>query len=263
MNDTSNTPADKNSVAPLGAPTRVVVTLKAGLIFALANIVCVVIAVIAYTHVHRTIHTISVTGWASKNIKSNLIIWTGTVTDQSPDLADGYKHLAADTAAVVAFLEKHAIPPAAIRTSSIAINTNYARDRFGHLTDTISSYNLSQNILVTSRKNLRQVASAGRLTTRLIEKGIAVTTAPPQYLYTHLSRLKISMLADATRDARVRAGEIATNSGARLGKIIYARMGVLQIDPIYSDSVSSEGNDDTTSYRKTVMAVVHSQFQLK
>lgn len=263
MDDTAGPRTSQNPAAPVSTPTRVVVTLKAGLIFALANIICVVIAVAAYTHVHRHVHTISVTGWASKNIRSNLIIWTGTVTDQSPKLAGGYQHLAADTAIIVAFLEKHSIPPSAVRTSSISISTNYSRDRFGHLTDNISSYNLSQNIIVTSRSHLRHVAGVGRLTTRLIQKGIAITTSPPEYLYTHLSRLKISMLAAATRDACVRAEQIAKNSGAHLGKIMYARMGVLQIDPIYSTSVSSEGNDDTTSYRKTVMAVVHSQFQLQ
>ena len=263
MEDPKHSAADAvRGTAGRTPPTRMVVTLKAGLAFAVANVICVLIAVAAYTHVHRTVKTISVTGSADRNITSNLIIWSAVVDAQSAKLPDAYTKLAAETGATLQFLASHGIPAAAIRTSSISISRNFVRDAHGHTTDVVSSYDLSQTVTVTSH-DVKHVAAVGRQVTQLIRQGVQVETNAPQYLYTKLADMKITMLAAATRDAADRAGQIAANSGARLGRIDYARMGVLQINPIYSTSVSSEGNDDTTSYRKTIMAVVHAQFELQ
>ena len=247
---------------PAAVPTRVVVTLKAGLAFAVANIICVLIAVMAYTHVHRTFKTISVTGSADRNITSNLIIWSATVNARSATLVNAYTKLAASTAATLHFLTSHGIPAAMIRTGAISIGKNFVRDAHGHSTDVVSSYALGQNITVTSH-DVRHVAAVGRQVTDLIKQGVQVAANSPEYIYTKLADMKITMLAAATKDATTRATQIAANSGAKLGKIDYANMGVLQINPLYSTSVSGEGNDDTTSYRKTIMAVVHAQFELK
>ena len=257
-------PKRAGAAAPTGLalPARVVVTFKAGIMFALANIICVVIAVLAYTHVHRAVNTIDVTGSAERQIVSNLIIWQATVAAQSPQLKTAYDQLSAAMTATKAFLIKGGIPAAKLKLDAITINKHYQRDAKGHKTDVVSSYSLSQDITVTSH-DVRHIARVGRRVTDLIQQGIQVSAAPPQYIYTKLADLKISMLAAATQDARTRAAQIAANSRAKLGKIVYARMGVLQINPVYSTSVSSQGNDDTTSYRKTIMAVVHAQFRLR
>ncbi len=256
-------PQRAGAAAPTGLalPARVVVTFKAGIMFALANIICVVIAVLAYTHVHRAVNTIDVTGSAERQIVSNLIIWQATVAAQSPQLKTAYDQLSAAMNATKAFLIKGGIPAAKLKLDAITINKHYQRDAKGHKTDVVSSYSLSQDITVTSH-DVRHIARVGRRVTDLIQQGIQVSAAP-QYIYTKLADLKISMLAAATQDARTRAAQIAANSRAKLGKIVYARMGVLQINPVYSTSVSSQGNDDTTSYRKTIMAVVHAQFRLR
>ena len=85
---------------------------------------------------------------------------------------------------------------------------------------------------------------------------------PPRYLYTKLADLKIEMLAEATRDATARARQIADNSGAKLGAIREARMGVMQINPVHSTAVSDSGNNDTSSLQKEITAVVTARFAL-
>ena len=70
------------------------------------------------------------------------------------------------------------------------------------------------------------------------------------------------MLADATKDATARAQQIAANSGASLGPIRDARMGVMQINPVHSNAVSDSGNNDTTSYEKEITAIVSARFEL-
>ncbi len=86
---------------------------------------------------------------------------------------------------------------------------------------------------------------------------------PPRYLYTKLGDLKIEMLAEATKDATARARQIADNSGAKLGAVREARMGVMQINPAHSTEVSDSGNNDTTSLEKEITAVVSAKFELR
>ena len=67
------------------------------------------------------------------------------------------------------------------------------------------------------------------------------------------------MLADASKDARLRAEQIASNTGSHLGKLITARMGVMQVNPKFS----SEGNNDKTSLEKDALAVVTASFEVR
>ena len=68
--------------------------------------------------------------------------------------------------------------------------------------------------------------------------------------------LKINMLAEATKDATARAEQIVGNANGRLGKLVEARMGAMQINPKGVSATSAEGNNDTTSYEKEITAVV-------
>jgi hypothetical protein len=75
--------------------------------------------------------------------------------------------------------------------------------------------------------------------------------------------LKIDMLAEATKDATLRATQIVENANGKLGKLVEARMGVMQINPKGVTSVSDTGNNDTTSLEKEILAVVTVSFELK
>ena len=72
----------------------------------------------------------------------------------------------------------------------------------------------------------------------------------------------MEMLAEATRDARTRAEQIAQQGGRQLGPLDTAEMGVIQIAPIYSGQTSWEGMNDTTALEKTITAVVSATFAL-
>ncbi|MGB7963317.1 MAG: SIMPL domain-containing protein, partial [Propionicimonas sp.] len=78
-----------------------------------------------------------------------------------------------------------------------------------------------------------------------------------------LGDLKIEMLGEAAADARMRAEQIAASTGAKVGVLRSARMGVMQINPAGVSAVSSEGNNDTSSLEKDVFAVVSAGFTLK
>lgn len=68
---------------------------------------------------------------------------------------------------------------------------------------------------------------------RTNHQGILLESMAPEYLYTKLGEEKITMLAEAAKDAKVRADRIAESTGSSLGSVRSARMGVLQITPCH------------------------------
>jgi hypothetical protein len=70
------------------------------------------------------------------------------------------------------------------------------------------------------------------------------------------------MLAEATKDAKERAKQIAENTGSSVGSVRSARMGVLQITPSDSNEVSGLGINDTSSLEKDITAVVNIEFEV-
>jgi hypothetical protein len=68
------------------------------------------------------------------------------------------------------------------------------------------------------------------------------------------------MLAEAAKDAKVRAQQIAQSTGSSIGSIRNARMGVLQITAADSNEVSDSGMNDTSSLEKDITAVVNIGF---
>lgn len=70
------------------------------------------------------------------------------------------------------------------------------------------------------------------------------------------------MLAQATRDARARAATMAQNSGSSLGGLRSAQQGVFQITRENSIEVSGYGENDTSSLKKVIRAVVTVEYGL-
>jgi uncharacterized protein len=85
----------------------------------------------------------------------------------------------------------------------------------------------------------------------------------PQYIYTKVGEEKIEMLADATRDARARAEQIAAQGGRSIASLHDADMGVFQITARHATQTSWEGVSDNSSRQKTITAVVTATFLLK
>lgn len=128
--------------------------------------------------------------------------------------------------------------------------------------ETVLAYITEQKVQVKS-SDIPAVEKVSREATELIERDILIRSSEPLYIYTKLSDLKIRMLAEASKDAKLRAEQIALNTGANLGGLLNARMGVLQVNEEFSTSVSWEGNNDKTTLDKDVLAIVTASFALR
>jgi hypothetical protein len=107
-----------------------------------------------------------------------------------------------------------------------------------------------------------KLTEVSRKVTQLINQGILLESNEPEYLYTKLAELKVVMLADAARDGRERAAQIASSAGGKVGEMRSAEMGVLQVNAADANEISGYGVNDTKSVEKDVLAVVHVTFAL-
>jgi hypothetical protein len=133
------------------------------------------------------------------------------------------------------------------------------RDNEGNETSEITGYTLRQQVEVRS-EDVDKIAQIAREATELINQGILLESSSPQYSYTRLGDLKIQMLGEAAKDAKVRAEKIADSTGNKIGAVRSARMGVMQITAADSTEVSDAGISDTSSIDKDVTAVVNISF---
>ncbi len=205
---------------------------------------------------------IIVTGSAKQQITSDLIVWTGSFNAKSPVLQDAYAQLEAEKSRVMDYLLKQGVPEKEIVFSSINTGTYYIILPNGQYTSDIDYYELYQSVTISSEE-IEKITEISRNVTELINEGIQFQSNSPQYMYTKIADMKVTMLAEATKDARKRAEMIAENAGNTLGKLTYADMGVIQITPRYSNEVSDYGMNDTYSLEKEITAIVHCEFEIQ
>lgn len=126
----------------------------------------------------------------------------------------------------------------------------------------VTSYSLKQSLGIRS-SDIDKITSISRQVTELINQAILLESEEPQYLYTRIAETKVEILAEAARDAKERAQQIAGSTGSRVGEIRSAEMGVLQITAADSSDVSGYGENDTKSLEKDITAVVHVTFAIE
>lgn len=207
----------------------------------------------------NTEQTIAVTGSARKRITSDLVIWRASVTYQGAQLSEAYNSLKQNVPLVREYLRSKGIPDNQIVISSITTTTQQGKNDQGESTGQITGYSLSQTFEVRSN-DVAKISQVSREATELIDRGILIESQAPEYHYTKLGDLKIEILGNAAKDAKVRAAQIASSTGSSIGDVRSARMGVMQITPADSNEVSDYGMNDTTSLEKDVTAVVNVSF---
>lgn len=204
-----------------------------------------------------------VTGSATKRIRSDLVVWRASVKSQGSDMGQAYKKLSSDVPTVVAFLKSRGIDEKQIKVSAATILELHPRDKDGNeIQDVTSTYVTLQGIEVSSG-DIEKVERMSREATDLIDRGIFIHSESPLYIYTKLAELKVQMVADASRDARSRAEQMALQAKSRVNSLVSLRMGVLQINPAYETAVSAEGNNDRSSLEKDVLAVATAVYEVE
>lgn len=245
---------------PLPVPVTVSAILVAG------TVACSWIWTRALIRARGQDEIIRVVGSARRAIRSDFIIWNGSVEKTAPSVAGAFASVRTKTALTRAFLTGRGVPDKDITSQGVSVETIYTKPRTrttpnGVVTTEattgtgIAGYKLTQSLEVRSQK-VDIVEAATRDSSQLLQKGVVLSAASPTYLYTKMSELKVAMQAEAARDALNRAQAMAQNAGCRLGEVRFARMMTPSITPYYAKGENDGGVDDTTALDKKITAIV-------
>ena len=234
-------------------------TFMGAVVLAVGLVVATMIGGWFFVKGKRGDQTITVTGSARKRITSDLVIWRSAISYQAPTLSEAYRLLTEAVPRVKAYMVSKGIAENQITVSSISSQTLHGRNSEGMETSEITGYTLRQELSVRST-DVEKIGQIAREATELINQGILIESMAPEYLYTKLGDLKIEMLAEAAKDAKRRAEQIAQSTDSSIGTVRTARMGVLQITAADSTDVSDSGMNDTSSLEKDITAVVNIGF---
>ncbi len=219
----------------------------------------------AYKYRFKSAETIVVTGLAEQDFTSDLIVWTGSFSRTSFDLRTAYANLKDDELRVTQYLQQKGVPENAMVFSSTDIQKNFSEkyDTNGRAVGSeFNGYTLVEKIKVES-KEIDKIEKLSREITELLQQDIEFSSAQPSYYYTKLNELKINLLADASKDGKIRAETIAKNAGSHLGCIRKATMGVFQITGKNdNENYSYGGAFNTTSKQKTASITLKVEYQV-
>lgn len=205
---------------------------------------------------------ITVKGYAEQDVVSDIGKFTCACSVRGVSLQEAHAKLQASRTRVLAYLQQKQFPVANIAVKTIQIAKVVKHDAQGKKTNEIEYYDLSQWITVIS-SNVAAIRDVSTAIAELIKEGIDLSVTPPEFYISGLQTTKLELLAKATCDAYRRAVVLAENSRGRVGALISARQGVLQITERHSTDTSGYGVYDTATIEKTAKAVVTLEYAIE
>lgn len=216
----------------------------------------------AYKYKYRVNNTINVTGNAKKDFESDIVKWTASYSRKSMDLSEASEQLKRDRELVKSFLIQRGIKENEILFNAVNIlkDFSYHTDERGNSYNTFSGYSLTQMVSIES-KDLDKVDNASREISTLISQGVELSSNSPNYYYSKLEDLKLSLIAEASQNAKARAENIAKESGSSLGELIKADLGIFQITGQNdNEDFSYGGVFNTTARSKTANITIKASY---
>lgn len=134
-------------------------------------------------------------------------------------------------------------------------------DSEGRKTNKVEYYTVMQFLRVETPK-IDLVPDLTRKVYDLNARGVRATVWGPQFFVTNIDQAKVVLVELAARNGRERAESIASAAGARLGKLLSARQGVIQITKPNSSDMSDWGVYDTATVEKEAKLVVTLEFEV-
>lgn len=240
---------------------RPFIALAGKILIALTIIACTFL----FTHTIKQIKfgpgNIDVKGCAEKEIQSDFVQWSGSISTTNESLIPAYEKMEQDLEIFREYLKSAGVDINIVEFSPLTQDIIYKQTPKGITTHEIERYILCQNFNIAST-NIPLITQISQNISSLIKKGVSVRSYSPMYFYLKIEELKIEMLGEAAKDAHERAEVLVSKSGSKIGKLRSARQGVFQITPAHSTSISDYGELDTSSVLKRIKAVVTMEFDI-
>jgi len=212
----------------------------------------------------RNANGITVSGSVKKQVSSDLAKWSASFSSRAglTNLKTVLQKNETDRQKIKKFVTDLGIDEKAITFLPTQTNSIYEQlPNYGY-TQNVIGYNVIQEIKVESN-DVAKIELLGNKLQNIVELGLVPDYQRTEYFYTKLDELRPELFAQATADAKNRADAIARGSKVKVGQILSARTGVVQVLQPNSIDVSDYGSYDLSTKEKEVFATVSVTFKLK
>lgn len=204
--------------------------------------------------------SITVKGLAEKPIKADSAEWSISVGVTAPTQAEALDAVAQERKVVEEFLTKQGL---ASETWSVDVETIHPHYEEIFIKDTPrqiqKGFDAFQTIRVAT-KEIGKITAANKAFLQLKADDHPVSAQPPDYLVSDLESVKMSLIADATKNARTRATEFVKQDGVKVGVMKSASQGAFYILPVGKNNDDTDnsygGINDKSTIDKTARVVV-------
>ncbi len=209
---------------------------------------------------HVPLSNITVKGVAEKEVMADVGVLNCTVSCKARDIVSGY----AEINRINQLLEKKflelGIKSEWLENESVDYdrivktirsktgNTETVKEEFQH-------YLFSRSYRIRS-SDVKKIEEASLKLYSLVANGIDIYVSPAKYFISNPEQYKIELVDDATASAYQRANIVASKCGSKLGKLLNARQGVIQITKPASNDTSDYGTYDTSTIKKVMRLVM-------
>lgn len=202
---------------------------------------------------------LTVTGSARMSVTSDRSVWRTSFSRGvlAAGLKEGYTGMNNDLAIVKRFMIEQGIPETQMVISPVTVTEEWNQN-----SSDPKRYTLRQNIEVTSN-DIAKITDIAKMADRVVAQGVFFQNDSVEYYYTALDEARVKLLTDAVTDARARAQSMAASGRQRVGKLVSASSGVVQVLSKDSVDVSDYGSYDTSKPEKDIMVTVRATFKVK
>lgn len=220
------------------------------------------LSLVSYTlfQIKESDNTLSVTGSAKQSVSADMVKWNSSFsrTVLASNLKNGYTQMKNDETIISNFLKSNGITDAEMTISPVSMQKNYYYEK----SNAPEEYTLAQNVMIQSA-DIEKIKNLSKNVQSVIDQGVIFSAYSPEYYYTKLPEVRVTLLPDAMKDAQNRAQSIAQSTGKKVGSLKSASMGVVQVMQPNSVDISDYGNYDTSTIEKEIMITVKASFSLR
>ena len=217
-------------------------------------------------HIGSGRSSVVVKGLAEKSAKADMAEWKITVHSFSPTLTEALSRLRQEKQEFDKFIEKQGFDKSSVSEHAESVEPHFIENEVNNtIIKKKDGYSGSQDIVISS-KSLDKIVAAYKAAVDFKASGRDISYENPNYLVSNLEEIKMSLISQATQNAKKRALELIKASDAHLGSIRSASQGAFYILP---NTVSDAGTDDyggtydKTTIDKIARVVVTVEFNLK
>jgi hypothetical protein len=207
----------------------------------------------------RSSDGITVTGSVKTAATSDNAVWVLNVSLSSKSVATAVKKVDSDVQALSKYLKKGGIPADGLTLGAVSTSANEEYNN-GNPTGRILSYRAARDVTVRST-DVQLISKLSQGIGSLLATGINANNYGPQYYISNLPELRPQLMSEAMKDAKIRADALSKAVGGKIGALVNAKAGPIQITTPDSTMTADYGAYDTTTIEKTVTATVSVTFK--